>query len=121
MKYIVFPKSVLDEISQEVLDELHLVPRISTDGDSVLMKVSNYNLLFPPVMMLPELGDETPIEPTYPYPTYEGESLSKLLESSEWTASSENVLDEPILEAPVAKTSNVASTKSRKSTKNTVL
>lgn len=46
MKYIVLPKSVLDEVPQETLNELHLVPRVSTDGESVLMKVANYELLF---------------------------------------------------------------------------
>lgn len=34
MKYIVLPKSVLDEIPQDYLNELHLVPRVSTDGMS---------------------------------------------------------------------------------------
>lgn len=83
MKYIVFPKSVLDEIPQETLNELHLSPRLSVDGESVIMKVANYELLFPSVMTLPELGDETPIEPTYPYPTYEGDELTSLLETAE--------------------------------------
>jgi hypothetical protein len=87
MKYIVLPKSVLDEIPQEYLNELHLVPRVSTDGMSVIMKVANYDLLFPPAMTLPELGEDAPVEPTYPYPTYEGEELNTLLASSEWSSS----------------------------------
>lgn len=120
MKYIVFPKSVLDEIPQEELNKLHLSPRLSVDGKNVLMKVANYELLFPSAMTLPELGDENPVEPTYPYPTYEGEDLSTLLESKEWSAPSENVLDSPVLEESSVQAANI-STKSRKSTKNTVL
>lgn len=61
MKYIVLPKSVLDEIPQDYLNELHLVPRVSTDGMSVIMKVANYDLLFPPAMTLPELGEDAPV------------------------------------------------------------
>ncbi|MFS2710487.1 hypothetical protein AAH092_11405 [Bacteroides xylanisolvens] len=87
MKYIVLPKSVLDEIPQEYLNELHLVPRVSTDGMSVIMKVANYDLLFPPAMTLPELGEDAPVEPTYPYPTYEGEELNTLLSGPEWSSS----------------------------------
>ena len=87
MKYIVLPKSVLDEIPQEYLNELHLVPRVSTDGMSVIMKVANYDLLFPPAMTIPELGEDAPVEPTYPYPTYEGEELNTLLSGPEWSSS----------------------------------
>lgn len=118
MKYIVLPKSVLDEIPQEYLNELHLVPRVSTDGMSVIMKVANYDLLFPPAMTLPELGEDAPVEPTYPYPTYEGDALNTLLQSSEWTSQDNSVLGESILESPTVKTT---SSKTRKSTKNTVL
>lgn len=118
MKYIVLPKSVLDEIPQEYLNELHLVPRVSTDGMSVIMKVANYDLLFPPAMTLPELGEDAPVEPTYPYPTYEGEELDTLLQSNEWTSQDNSVLGESILESPTVKTT---SSKTRKSTKNTVL
>lgn len=120
MKYIVLPKSVLDEIPQEYLNELHLVPRVSTDGLSVLMKVASYDLLFPPIMALPELGEDTPTEITYPYPTYEGESLDNLLQSSQWNASEDSVLGNSILDSPVvASTTNTS--KSRKSSKTTVL
>lgn len=118
MKYIVLPKSVLDEIPQEYLNELHLVPRVSTDGLSVLMKVANYELLFPLAVTLPELGEDTPVEPIYPYPTYEGDALNTLLQSSEWTSQDNSVLGESILESPTVKTT---SSKTRKSTKNTVL
>jgi hypothetical protein len=118
MKYIVLPKSVLDEVPQETLNELHLVPRVSTDGESVLMKVANYELLFPLAVTLPELGEDAPVEPTYPYPTYEGEELDTLLQSSKWTSQDNSVLGESILESPTVKTT---SSKTRKSTKNTVL
>lgn len=118
MKYIVLPKSVLDEIPQDYLNELHLVPRVSTDGMSVIMKVANYDLLFPPAMTLPELGEDASVEPTYPYPTYKGDDLNTLLQSSEWTSQDNSVLGESILESPTVKTT---SSKTRKSTKNTVL
>jgi hypothetical protein len=36
-------------------------------------------------MTLPELGEDAPVEPTYPYPTYEGDALEELLNSDEWT------------------------------------
>lgn len=86
MKYIVFPVEKLNEVPQEVLDELHLAPRKSIDGTLVIMKVANYEKLFPSVMTLPELGEETPQEPVYPYPVYEGESLDNLLSGCEWTS-----------------------------------
>lgn len=87
MKYIVFPVEKLNEVSQEVLDELHLVPRKSTDGTQVIMKVVNYEKLFPSVMALPLLDEEDmPQEPVYPYPVYEGIQLDTLLTGSEWTS-----------------------------------
>lgn len=91
MKYIVFPVEKLNEVPQEVLDELHLAPRKSIDGTEVIMKVANYEKLFPSVMTLPELGEETPQESVYPYPVYEGEELNTLLASSEWS-SNESIL-----------------------------
>lgn len=85
MKYIVLPKSVLDEVPQETLNELHLVPRVSTDGESVLMKVANYESLFPIAVTISELEEDTPVEPIYPYPTYEGDELTALLRSTKWS------------------------------------
>ena len=64
------------------------------------------------------LGEDTPVEPIYPYPTYEGDALNTLLQSSEWTSQDNSVLGESILESPTVKTT---SSKTRKSTKNTVL
>ena len=88
MKYIVFPTEKLNEIPQEVLDELHLSPRKSVNGTQVIMKLSHYEMLFPSIMTLSLLDDEeTPQEPVYPYPVYEGESLDNLLSSRKWTAS----------------------------------
>lgn len=88
MKYIVFPSEKLDEIPQEVLDELHLTPRKSVDGTQVIMKLVHYETLFPSVMALPLLDEEeTPQEPVYPYPTYEGEELNTLLSDLEWSSS----------------------------------
>ena len=91
MKYIVFPMVNLNEIPQSVLDELHLIPRKSVDGTQVIMKVDNYEKLFPSAMTLPLLDEETPQEPVYPYPVYEGKELNELLGSSEWT-SNESIL-----------------------------
>lgn len=88
MKYIVFPTEKLNEIPQEVLDELHLIPRKSVDGTQVIMKLAHYEALFPSVMTLSLLDDEeTPQEPVYPYPTYEGEELNTLLSGPEWSSS----------------------------------
>lgn len=88
MKYIVFPTEKLNEIPQEVLDELHLVPRKSVDGTQVIMKLVHYEALSPSIMTLPLLDDEeTPQEPVYPYPTYEGEELNTLLSGPEWSSS----------------------------------
>lgn len=88
MKYIVFPTEKLNEIPQELLDELYLIPRKSVDGTQVIMKLVHYETLFPSVMTLPLLDDEeTPQEPVYPYPTYEGEELNTLLSGPEWSSS----------------------------------
>lgn len=88
MKYIVFPTEKLNEIPQEVLDELNLIPRKSVDGTQVIMKLVHYEALFPSIMTLPLLDDEeTPQEPVYPYPTYEGEELNTLLSGPEWSSS----------------------------------
>lgn len=88
MKYIVFPTEKLNEIPQELLDELHLVPRKSVDGTQIIMKLVHYETLFPSVMTLPLLDEEeTPQEPVYPYPTYEGEELNTLLSGPDWSSS----------------------------------
>lgn len=88
MKYTVFPSEKLNEIPQEVLDELYLTPRKSVDGTQVIMKLVHYEALFPSIMTLPLLDDEeTPQEPVYPYPTYEGEELNTLLSGPEWSSS----------------------------------
>ena len=85
MKYIVFPSEKLNEIPQEVLDELHLVPRKSVDGTQVIIKLVHYEALFPSIMTLPLLDEEeTPQEPVYPYPTYEGKVLNVLLSGPAW-------------------------------------
>lgn len=77
---------------QELLDELHLTPRKSVDGTQVIMKLVHYETLFPSVMTLPLLDEEeTPQEPVYPYPVYEGEDLNVLLSGPEWS-SNENII-----------------------------
>lgn len=88
MKYIVFPIEKLNEIPQELLDELHLVPRKSVDGTQVIMKLDHYEKLFPSIMTLPLLDEEEKTEnPIYPYPVYEGEELNTLLSGPEWSSS----------------------------------
>lgn len=87
MKYIVFPVEKLNEVPQGILDELHLVPRKNNNGTEVIMKLVHYETLFPSVMTLPLLDDEeTPQEPVYPYPTYEGDDLNVLLSGPAWTS-----------------------------------
>ena len=79
MKYIVFPSEKLNEIPQEVLDELHLVPRKSVDGTQVIIKLVHYEALFPSIMTLPLLDEEeTPQEPVYP------KDLNVLLSGPAW-------------------------------------
>ena len=87
MKYIVFPTEKLNEIPQELLDELHLVPRKSVDGTQVIMKLVHYETLFPSVMALPLLDEEeTPQEPVSPYTTSAGEDLKALLSGPAWAS-----------------------------------
>ena len=85
MKYIVVPAEELVDITQETLDELHLVFRYSVDGTEVIMKVANYELLFPSIMTLPLTDEDEVTEVVYPYPTYEGDALEELLNSDKWT------------------------------------
>ncbi|MCL3851427.1 hypothetical protein M1P97_09030 [Parabacteroides sp. GYB001] len=85
MKYIVIPASDLSIVPQEALDDLNLSPRYSTDGTEVLMKIGNYEKLFPSAMNIPENGEEYQ-EPVYPYPVFEGDTLNNLLNSKEWTS-----------------------------------
>lgn len=84
MKYIVIPSSVMSEVPQVTLDFFSLSPRYSVDGTEVIMKVDNYEKLFPSAMTLPETGEEYQ-DPVYPYPVYEGDTLDNLLSSSKWT------------------------------------
>lgn len=116
MKYIVFPTEKLNEVSQKVLDELHIVPRKSVDGTEVIMKVVNYEKLFPSVINL-SLDDEESQEPIYSYPTYESEALTTLLESNKWNEPTDSVLDTP----SVLSDTLSSQTSSKKSTKSTVL
>ena len=62
MKYIVFPSDNLNAIPQEMLDELHLIPRKNVDGTQVIMKIVHYEALFPSIMTLPLLGEEEKTE-----------------------------------------------------------
>lgn len=86
MKYIVFPASQMQDVSEETLKALGLSPRYSVDGTEVIMKVVNYDRLFPPVMTLPEDG-EVPSEPIYMSPVYESPSaeFEELMASEKWT------------------------------------
>lgn len=85
MKYIVIPSDVIAKIPQETLDFFSLSPRYSVDGTEVIMKIDNYEKLFPSAMNIPENGEEYQ-EPVYPYPVFEGDTLNNLLNSKEWTS-----------------------------------
>lgn len=89
MKYIVFPVDQLEGVTQDMLDHYLLSPRLSVDGTQVIMKVDNYEKLFPSPMMLPKTGEEYQ-GPVYPYPVYEGNGLEELLNSPEWTRQEES-------------------------------
>lgn len=88
MEYIVIPIEKLNEVSQEQLDTLHLSPRLNISGTKAILKCSHFEILFEADMTyreeLDEMGNVVQI-PVYPYPTYEGESLTELLQSEEWT------------------------------------
>lgn len=87
MKYIVVPAEKLINITQETLDKLHLVFRYNVDGTKVIMKVINYELLFPSI---PLTDKDEVTETAYNYPTYEGDALEELLRSDEWSIPIEN-------------------------------
>lgn len=91
MKYIVVPAEMLIDITQDTLDEMHLAFRYSVDGTKVIMKVANYELLFPSIMTLPLTDEDEVTEVVYPYPTYEGDALEELLNSDEWTNKEEEL------------------------------
>ena len=82
MKYIVIPAEILIDIPQEELDILGLSPRYSVDKSEVIMKLDNYNKLFPPTMEVSEDNMDT----KYPYPIYISGSheFNDLIESSNW-------------------------------------
>ena len=86
MKYIVIPSEVINAVPQETLDAFNLSLRYSTDKTEVLMKVDNYEKLFPTPMTL-ELTEE-PEHIEYPYPTFDSPSATfdTLLSSPTWTS-----------------------------------
>lgn len=92
MKYIVIPAGDLSIVPQEALDDLNLSPRYSIDGTKVLMKIGNYEKLFPRPMTL-ELIEGEQEEITYPYPTYDNpsEAFDTLLSSPAWISQEEQV------------------------------
>lgn len=103
MDYIIFPVEKLDKVPTNVLDELHLVPRKSVDGKQVVMKVVNYDKLFPkdnPIelmgMNLDNDGNEVDVT-TYPYDTYNSDEISKILNSDRWI-SNESIEASPVKE-----------------------
>lgn len=91
MEYIILPAELLNEITQETLEHLHLSPRYSIDGTEVLMKVDNYEKLFPRPMTLELDNEET--EPVCPYPTYDNpsEAFDTLLSSPAWISEEDPV------------------------------
>lgn len=100
MDYIIFPVEELDKVSPELLDELHLVPRKSVDGKQVVMKVINYDKLFPKEVMPMNLdndGNEVEIV-TYPYDTYNSDEISEVLSSDKWTVPNNTIEPSPVKE-----------------------
>lgn len=102
MEYIIFPVEELDKVSKERLDELHLVPRKSVDGKQVVMKVANYDKLFPKEFMPLSINldnDGNEVEAiTYPYDTYSSEEISKVLTSDIWSAPDDTIVLSPVKE-----------------------
>lgn len=87
MKYIVIPAELLDEVSQEILDRIGLSPRYSNDRNKIIMKLDNYDKLFPPTMILSDVEDvDNGID--YPYPIYISGSheFDELMKSDDWRA-----------------------------------
>ncbi len=82
MKYIVIPAEILIDIPQEELDILGLSPRYSVDKSEVIMKLDNYNKLFPSTM---DISDDN-VDTNYPYPIYISGSheFNELMKSSDW-------------------------------------
>ena len=85
MKYIVVPISEMEVIPQETLEEFHLSPRFNIDKTKALLKLENYDLLFPPAQPLVQDGEI--IENVYPYQVYDygTKDFTDLLSSLEWT------------------------------------
>lgn len=115
MKYIVFPIDKLNSVPQEELDKYHLAPRTSVDGAQVIMKVANYEKLFPAdsQSVLAE-GDEVNL----PYQTYEGDALDTLLAEYPWVKQEDEapIIEPVLLSAEEPKTTVSRKSKSKKST-----
>lgn len=115
MKYIVFPIEKLNSVSDEELDKYHLAPRTSVDGTQVIMKVVNYEKLFPADTQS-VLSDEEGVN--LPYPTYEGDSLNTLLSEYPWVKQEDvaPIIEPAVLSVEAPKTATTKKSKSKKST-----
>lgn len=87
MQYIILPAEIFTEVTQETLDKLSLSPRYSVDNTEVIMKLSNFYLLFPQVNTLEEDGE--PVEIPFPVYTSGTEEFETLMQSDSWTSNTE--------------------------------
>lgn len=77
MKWLVIP---IEELKQ--FDKDRETRRMSNGGTKALLHEETYNMLVPPVMMLPEGGELVEGGITYPYPLADEEGINN---SDDWT------------------------------------
>lgn len=90
MKFLVIP---VEDLKQFDVDWEYR--RRNVEGTHALIHTNLYDKYFPPVVVIDDENSE-PQEITYPYPTYEGESLDNMLSTPEWNA--EQVIVEEVPE-----------------------
>lgn len=87
MEYIIFPSELLNEVSKERLEELHLSPRKNIEGTKVVMKTIHFEALFPnEVIKLSNMLDDedNTIQTIYPYDVYNSNQITKELSNNDW-------------------------------------
>lgn len=97
MKYIIFPIELLEEVTAEQLENLHVVPVKSADGKSAMMKCIHFEQLFPETMLSTIDENENPI-PQFPFDTYSVDEITKITQSKPWTEVNEDVEEAEIAE-----------------------
>lgn len=97
MKYIIFPVELLEEVTTEQLENLHVVPTKSADGKSALLKCVHFEQLFPEIMLSTVDENENPI-PQFPFDTYDSDEITKITQSKQWTEVDEDVEETEVIE-----------------------